>query len=181
MKKVITVLVFSIVFSFTQTLKASEETHNKVAEEFINMMDVKNMENHGFEQVKQVFMSQIDPMFTNMEDTTKAQLIREKIAAKLNKELSWETLKSEYIKLYTEIFTEEEMQGILDFYKGPMGQKLMEKTPELMGRSVQIGERKVNEIMPEIGNMIKETGGGRQDQYKNEIPKDQIQMQMNRH
>ena len=94
-----------------------------------------------------------------------------KVTGVLNKELSWKTLKDEYIKLYMKTFNEEEMKVIIDFYKTSAGKKLLNKIPELIDGSMQIGEQKALDIMPQIVSEFKGTDSGQHDQQKKEIPR----------
>ncbi|MDD5772813.1 MAG: DUF2059 domain-containing protein [bacterium] len=178
MKKVIAGLILAVLLSFNQNLMASEETHRKTTEELIKVLKVEEMENQGFEQLKQMFMDQTDQMLMSLQDDAKINAAKEKYIGILNKELTWTNLKSKYMELYMELFTEEEMKGIMAFYKSPAGQKFMEKTPDLMDRSMQIGEKTVSEIMLRIGSDDNEKGG--KDQQKNEMPKDKMHMQRNK-
>lgn len=56
--------------------------------------------------------------------------------------LTYEHMKPFYIKVYTETFTQEEIDGLITFYKTPSGKALLTKTPELM--------KKMFASMPEL-------------------------------
>ena len=58
------------------------------------------------------------------------------------------------IKVYADTFTEEELKGLISFYKSPVGQKFIEKTPELMKRSMELSQKR---MQPFIQNMVKKT------------------------
>ncbi|MBO4790240.1 MAG: DUF2059 domain-containing protein [Oxalobacter sp.] len=45
--------------------------------------------------------------------------------------LGWESLKPEYVRIYRESFTEEELKDLTAFYQTPTGRMLIEKTPVL--------------------------------------------------
>lgn len=179
MKKIVMLFIVVAVFFPSYTIKANEETHRKTAEELINVMEIKDMETQGFEELKRRFMNDMEVMFADMNDKAKVQLIKGQIEEILNKEISWAVLKNEYIKLYTGAFTEEEMKVIIAFYKTPEGKKLMNKIPELMDQSMQIGEQKVLNIMPQVVGKFKGTDSGKQEQMKKERPNDQMHMKKN--
>src|SRR4051812_31679076 len=46
---------------------------------------------------------------------------QQKMMANLKSELSWERMKELYIRVYSETFTQEEIDGLLDFYGSPAG------------------------------------------------------------
>lgn len=72
-----------------------------------------------------------------------------------NKHMSYESLKSEMITIYSEAFTSAELKEINAFYKTPAGAKTIEKMPELMARGGQIGAQRVQDNIHELQEMIK--------------------------
>lgn len=59
--------------------------------------------------------------------------------------------------LYAKTFTAAEMKEVTAFYRGPTGQKFLEKTPALMQQSMAIGQRMGSQIGGELrARMIEE-------------------------
>lgn len=52
--------------------------------------------------------------------------------------------------VYTENFTEEELDQILAFYDTPVGEKMVETTPELTKKAMEIGQAWGQELQPMI-------------------------------
>jgi hypothetical protein len=50
--------------------------------------------------------------------------------------LAWEKLEPIYLRLYKESFTEEEVTGMLSFYKTPAGQAVINKMPVLTQKTM---------------------------------------------
>jgi len=48
------------------------------------------------------------------------------------------------------VFTEKELQAVIDFYKSPVGAKFIEKQPELMAQTMQKMQVEMAKIMPKI-------------------------------
>ena len=65
-------------------------------------------------------------------------------------EMSFENLKSEYVAVYAEVFTAAELQGLLAFYRSPVGRSWAEKQPEVNMRLMQISQSKMAKLMPRI-------------------------------
>jgi hypothetical protein len=82
------------------------------------------------------------------------------------KEMSWEKLKPEFVAAYAEVFSEQEMHDLAAFYKTPLGQKVLDKMPQLSAKGMQIAQKHMAEIMPKIQSMAKDAaaqgaaGGG---------------------
>jgi hypothetical protein len=62
--------------------------------------------------------------------------MKNKMTALFREELAWEKLEPLYIRLYEETFTEEEVAGMLSFYKTPAGQAVIYKMPALMQKTL---------------------------------------------
>ena len=71
--------------------------------------------------------------------------------------MSWSSLEGDFIKIYTEAFTEEELNQLTVFYKTPVGQKTINLMPEMMRKGGEIGNRRVQENMPELIKLLEES------------------------
>ena len=70
--------------------------------------------------------------------------------------LRWDKLKDDYVALYAETFTAEEMKDLIAFYKSPTGQAFTRKQPELTRRTVEMSQKLMMQIMPKIQAMARE-------------------------
>jgi uncharacterized protein len=64
--------------------------------------------------------------------------------------LKSDLLMPEIAQLYAEVFDEQELQGLLDFYRSPLGEKMMAKMPELMERSMTLAQAQMGDVMAQI-------------------------------
>jgi hypothetical protein len=81
---------------------------------------------------------------------------QDKVAVVVSNALSWERLKPAYLKLYADAFSEEELEGILAFYKSPAGKAMVAKTPSLMQKATVVAQEKMTEAQPELRKLIEE-------------------------
>jgi hypothetical protein len=70
------------------------------------------------------------------------------------KYMSYESLKPEIIKIYSENLSVKELNDIIAFYKTPTGQKTIEVMPQIMQQSMQLGSSKVQKHLPELQQEI---------------------------
>ena len=59
----------------------------------------------------------------------------------IQKYMTWDAMRPELVRLYTDTYTEAELKQLAAFYKTPLGQKSLTKTPELLQRTAMIGAR----------------------------------------
>jgi hypothetical protein len=74
----------------------------------------------------------------------------------LNKYMSFDAMKAELVELYAKEFSEDELRELIKFYESPIGQKLADKQSLLTARGAMIGQRQVQQHLPELQNAIRE-------------------------
>ena len=63
-------------------------------------------------------------------------------------EINHENIRGEYMAIYADIFTDEQLAGFQDFFRIPVGQPWVEKQSEVMMWILQIWQSKMADIMP---------------------------------
>jgi uncharacterized protein len=89
------------------------------------------------------------------DDQQKAfEEFRQKLVDLLRASASWKALEPDFIKLYSDAYSEEEIDGILAFYRTPAGRAMLAKTPELTERSIAISQQRMTELSPKIQALL---------------------------
>ena len=65
-------------------------------------------------------------------------------------QMDWKVLRPEFLALYVQTFSESELREVTAFYRTPLGQKLLAKSPELMARAMELSNRRVQAAMPRM-------------------------------
>ena len=76
------------------------------------------------------------------------------MSAFLQKHMSWQSIEPEMAKIYMQEFTEAEIKEMTTFYKTPLGQKVITRTPGMMAKGAEIGQARVQQNMAELQKMI---------------------------
>jgi hypothetical protein len=71
-------------------------------------------------------------------------------AAVMREELSWERMRPQLLRIYSETFTEAEVLGIVAFYESPAGQAFVAKMPALLQKSMEMNQERMKELMPRM-------------------------------
>jgi len=113
------------------------------------MVGVKN-------QVQQIVQSM--PTADDATPEQKKQIVdfQQRVLGLVNDKLGWKALEPDFISLYASTYTEEELDGILAFYRSPIGQTMIEKTPELTAKSTEITQQKMREVQPQLNAMVQD-------------------------
>ncbi len=75
----------------------------------------------------------------------------------VKEEFSWEKMMPDYIRIYRETFTEEELQNLIAFYESPTGQMFIRKTPEIMDKMSDLLRMKMVSILSRMNTALNET------------------------
>ncbi|HZO51136.1 MAG TPA: DUF2059 domain-containing protein, partial [Bryobacteraceae bacterium] len=86
----------------------------------------------------------------------KVEEAKRRVLELIKRRFSWQVMKPQYMKLYEEAFTDEEIDGMIAFYSTPAGQSCLKKIPIVMQRSMVIGRDAMMELNPEIQRIFKE-------------------------
>jgi hypothetical protein len=87
----------------------------------------------------------------------KKETVRKSIEAAVNSSLekmSWQKMKGMFVDIYAEVFTKEELDGVIAFYESPAGQKFVAKQPQLTQVTMQKMQTLISEMMPELQKEI---------------------------
>jgi hypothetical protein len=64
--------------------------------------------------------------------------------------MGWKALEPDYVKLYAANFSTEEIDAITKFYASPVGQAMLNKTPELTAASMKVVQGKMALLQPQL-------------------------------
>lgn len=141
MKKIILTIAIGISLMIS-TAQAQEDTRLKLAEKLITVLELQKTIEQSF--------SAITKMVPGGDGPSAAD---KKVLDMIVKELDWVNFKTDYIKLYADVFTEEEMKGLIAFYESPAGQAFVKKQPELNEKSMLLSQKMMMKILPKLPGM----------------------------
>jgi hypothetical protein len=155
MMKSIAIVLAGMTLLWNPALALADEASKTAKIE--EMMQITNMDRitaQMIEQIKTMLSSQLGSM--PAEARPAADEMQQRMMKLLADRLNWDKAKPAYIKLYSETFTESEIDGIVGFYKSPPGQAMLSKMPVLMQKSMAVGQQLMGDVMPEIERMAEE-------------------------
>jgi uncharacterized protein len=147
MKKIISILTFSIVF-FVFSFGQTDEDYTKTLKEMFKVS--------GTEESYQAVVKQMFGMFRQQSPNVDLNIWTE-----LEKEFS-KTSIDDLVKLqvpvYKKYLTQGDIEEMIKFYKTPVGQKYAKSTPLIMQESMQVGQQWGLKLGEEIAKKLKEKG-----------------------
>lgn len=126
------------------SMSLADAASEKEAEKLLNMV--------GTQEVMEQSMSQM--LDIQLQQNPALAPYKGVMMEFLNENMSYESLKPELIKMYSEEFTSSELREINAFYSTDVGKKSIEKMPTLMMQGGQLGATRVQENIGDLQAMI---------------------------
>ena len=77
-----------------------------------------------------------------------------KVAGLVQQAVGWKVIEPDFEKLYSDTYTEPEIDSILAFYKSPVGQKMLAQSPEIASKSQAIPQQHMATVEPQLRQMV---------------------------
>ena len=153
-------MVLGVLLIFPAAANADEASKRAKLEEMFIVLKMDSLMNQMMDQA----MSQSQQMATGLfggkglteRDQKRVDQLLIQVKAVIKDTLSWEKLKPDYLDLYSASYTEEEVEGVLAFYKSPVGQAVLAKTPELVTKSNQLVTAHAQELQPRLRKLLED-------------------------
>ena len=131
---------------------ADQTSKTKKIEEIFQLTKVDQMMSVMQGQIKARFNQQLAASGIPDAPALAADLDKQ-LTPVMNEALNWQKLKPRMLQIYNESFTEDEVSGILQFYRSPAGRAMLDKTPTLMAKSAAVSQEAMKEAMPKIAEV----------------------------
>lgn len=153
-------LLFSVLFTLSLLLfsvaNADEISHRAAAEELLRLQKKDQMMKPIFDQMSSMMEQQYSSMGVPEEERPKLKKYTDKLFNAMEEQFAWEKVKDDFITIYTETFSEDELRAISAFYKTPAGQTYIQKMPTLLKHSVELSQKKMPEMMKRLKEITAE-------------------------
>lgn len=143
-------LMMLITLIFSLNVAASGDTHRASVEKLLLLTKQDQLLEQTFPQIKQLVLQQIQQTELSQEQSRLMEEYFNKIFDVMKDEMSWDKMKDDFIQIYMAVYTEQEVNELIAFYESPIGQKTVEKMPQLMQESMAISQKYTMNMMPKI-------------------------------
>ena len=127
-----------------------EASHRKATEALLELMDMESLLTQSVDQMLQVQVQQNPSIAPYQQQDMKAFFA---------KYMSWASLKDDMVTIYMAEFTELELKALTAFYQTPVGKKTLQRMPALIAKGAEMGQRRVQEHLPELQAAIAAKAG----------------------
>ena len=133
--------------------RADEASRHAKAEEVIALLHTEK----GVQQVadnisKEVAQAADKAVGTDPTPDKKAKLdqFEQQAHQLVEAQLGWKALQPGFVDIYAKAFTDEQLDGIIAFYKSPAGSALLTEMPDINTQIGQLGDSHVKAVQPQL-------------------------------
>ncbi len=122
------------------------------AEKIFQQLNFEKMMRELMEKQKEAMLNMQRQQMAQSGQPVDERLLEIQASAfdEMNRLIDWEAMSGDMIDIYAETFTADQLKGISDFYATPSGQAMIEKTPEVQQRTMEVIMPRVMEVMPAV-------------------------------
>ena len=148
-------MICFIVLGATAVL-ADEASHKKAVLKLLEVNNMKDTMDQTAKSMLGMVAEQYEAAAANLPPDVRNTIYeaRDECMKWLLSELSWEKMKDYLIEVNMQVFTEEEINGLVQFYESPLGQKILKKTPDLFQAAMAKSQSNLQRKMPEFQNNL---------------------------
>jgi hypothetical protein len=143
----------SVIFQLGGTPRQESQTppiDPQLKADLQRMVELSHMKDRLPQMMNAIFESLTPALRQSLPPTQQREKILEDYKQKLSNLLTGDEFTDELVVTYAKYLTDEDVQGIIQFYGTPAGQHLLEVTPKMATEFMGIGQRLAARHIPDI-------------------------------
>lgn len=165
MRRALTGLLVAVVLGLGLHVAAQEDATGgvdaAVVQEFLQISKAREKYEVGLLAGFDASFGMQDLSMVPPDHLPKIQAMQKKIKDLMLTEMGWTKIEPEFVRIYAESFTTEELKAITQLLDTPTGRMMIEKELLLMPKSMEISQKLAMQVMPKIQQLVmQEMQGG---------------------
>jgi len=153
------ILVLIAALLFSTVLHAATPSEASL-DELMAAIRVEKMLDNLYPAMEQSMRQSAAAMTKGQNFTPKQQAAMDAFVTKMmtavREEISWPKMRPIYVQIYQETFTQEEVDGLIAFYKSPAGIAYVNKLPVVMQKSMSLMQQRMGPMMEKMNAAMKQ-------------------------
>lgn len=139
-------VVLALALTLPLTARADDASKRAKAQELVGILHSDQMISQlSTNLMKQVTDAAQQIAGTDQTPEKKAHMdeFLKKVSTMFSQELNWDAMAPQFVTVYTTNFSEDELTGIVNFYKSPAGAAFLSKSPQVSQQVSQLVQPKL--------------------------------------
>ena len=149
MKKILFILAAVFLIAGQGSAGDAKKTR-AAADKLLTLFNMDVSYEKSMEQAVEMTLGIIDSQDLPEQEKREAKKAAETGMKIAMKKFTYDKMKGMFVDIYAEVFTVEELEGMIAFYESPIGRKFIKKQPQLTAATMQKMKVLMQEIIPEI-------------------------------
>jgi len=132
-------------------VRAAENNNARaLVEEILQLTKADETMRRMQDEMRKMIAAQLESMDFDGKGTEAFQKEFDGVFSSVFTDDLWKRLRDPLIDAYVRVYSTEELAELRDFYKSPLGQKMIAKMPELMRESLKASQEVMQDLIPEL-------------------------------
>jgi hypothetical protein len=144
--------------SFTAIARADDASKHAKARELLRLTYMEDrMEQRkaaAVLQIRSVAIQELVKLGYGKDKEKATSDLKQKLDAVVASRYDWNKWEPTYEQVYVDVYTEQELDGIIAFYQSPVGQAFLSKTPQITSKILDFSNQQLDLMIPEIRQII---------------------------
>lgn len=154
--KIKTMSIIFLLLLFSNLSMADQISHRKAVEKLFTLTKTSTMMDSARNQTKKMLYQQMSQQDIPEAKKPIFNKYMSEMIELITNTVNWDKIKSEMTDLYMNNFSENEINDMLSFYRSPTGKKFVEKMPIIMKKSMEIGQRQTQMMIPQLNRLLEQ-------------------------
>jgi uncharacterized protein len=128
--------------------------------QLLEVMQARKMVDRMSEKIDSMFSATIQNMLKGKTLTPEQQqsidAARARMDAMMKEVFNWEAMEPMYLQVYTQTFSQSEIDSMTTFYSSPAGQAVVSKLPLAMENSMALMQQRMLTLLPKMQQVAKD-------------------------
>ena len=153
-------LLLCLALCLPLTVRADDATKRAKVQEMLTLLHIDRTMDQFMDilekQATAATNAKLSSQGASSDRKTRVDAFQKQLFDFIESQIGWKSMQTEYTDMYANTFTEDEIDGMLAFYKSPAGLAMVSKTPELMTKSTTMVQKKMLALEPQIQKMVQD-------------------------
>ena len=144
--------------SFTTIARADDASKHAKARELLRLTYMEDrMEQKkaaAILQMQSVAIQELVKLGHGKDKEKATSDLKQQLDAVVSSRYDWSKWEPAYEQVYVDVYTEQELDGIIAFYQSPVGQAFLSKTPQTTSEILDFANQQLDLMVPQIRQII---------------------------
>ncbi len=148
-------LFLALLFTFATSTSAvaDEASHAAAARELLEVTRAADIIDQAYGSMESQFDTMADQLGITEDQRPIFDRHMERVFQVMREEMNWEKMEPYMVSAYAQVYTEQELRELIEFYESPLGQKFLAKMPELMNVTMTTTQEMMGGFYERLGEL----------------------------